>query len=680
MTIRTEPPFQHGDREITVGEDKSNLGETKCHQFTAADLAALLCSLVRDNVNHAVHLKLDKKEQDRRKNVSLWLDGRSRDGRRKNVSLERGDVVMLDLGETTPELIANLETKPVDMPSHESMLAFSEANEDTMPELLALNYDYSSMFEGLDENEPPAPSRVRSKKAGKSDPEETGPGANVDAAAGFENLDESEEDLDDDILELIGPAPKAVDTPKYDTLWLQDLELTQKGFIKSNLLNVGLILQNDPRIAGTIALNLFTNEIVTRKCLVTKMKTMSSPEIRDPVNGDLWSDYHNAALRRLLEAPNGPKGPEYGLKVSGRRLDAAIMNAAQKNAFHPVRDYLSNLTWDRVGRVSSVLIKYLGAADCAYVREACLKFFVAAVVRAFEPGHKFDFTLILRGSQGKQKSTFIKILARAWFAELKGDMYDRRRLVEQMQGAWVLEFTELSGMGRSDLNAMKEFISASSDKVRLTYARRSIELKRQCVIIGTTNKRRYLQDETGNRRFWMVHTEIDEIDTEGLEREIDQIWAEAVHMYREARVAQPCGELPLYLTNREVQVHARELQESRRVQTEIDAFVGMTESWLNTPTDLDRIDGVAAKFDDLDGGPAPKVLRTTVCLPEIWKECLAKDMRNYKRSDAVALGRIMRRLKAWVGNEKAVRTKRYGVQKVWRRLEAPAAQDDDLIG
>jgi predicted P-loop ATPase len=490
--------------------------------------------------------------------------------------------------------------------------------------------------------------------------------------------DDDEADLlgepDEDVDDLIG----TIDSDKDDLLgetpvaagvaWATKLDRNEDGAIKPTLHNMVLIVRNDPRTAGLMAFNLFTMEVAQRGTPGKKVVQKPSPKgtkqltgpiwaLRDPVNGDLWTDDKDDAIRDVLEAPIRQGG--YAIKVSDRDLRSAVNIVAREQSFHPVREYLERLEWDGVERLDTLFVRYLGAVDTAYTRSVARLALVAGVARVMQPGHKFDFAVILEGLQGKRKSTFIKILGKHWFSELEGDVHDQKQMVESMQGSWVLEIPELSGFGRADIRQIKSFISRTSDKVRLAYARRAQEFFRQCLLIGSTNDREYLRDATGGRRFWPVLCEIGEIDTAGFAAEVDQVWAEAAVIYRVMREAQPHGDLPLYLTGAEAQAEALVLQEDRRVADAEDGLVGRIEAWLDSPeTDPSGF----ADEDDLIG-PAP---RMETCLLAIWIECLRKDDASYGQEPAQRLGRVMKRIPGWYSDGQA-RLRNYGKQRIFRR-------------
>jgi predicted P-loop ATPase len=100
----------------------------------------------------------------------------------------------------------------------------------------------------------------------------------------------------------------------------------------------------------------------------------------------------------------------------------------------------------------------------------------------------------------------------------------------QLRGVLIVELSELDVLNRAEMARAKAFLSLQTERFRLPYGRRVIQVPRQCVFIGTTNSDQWLKDETGGRRFWPVRC--GQIDIPGLKRDRDQIWAEAVHRYR----------------------------------------------------------------------------------------------------------------------------------------------------
>jgi predicted P-loop ATPase len=491
----------------------------------------------------------------------------------------------------------------------------------------------------------------------------------------FEEIDgeESVEGCEIDIEALIGgsspPIPSTASTCSESSeeggSWVSRMQLTSKGMPVSNLHNLELILRNDPRFKGLAQFNEFTQDTVQRTLprrhpLAESVVQLTGSiwNVTDRLNGGLWTDSKDYALRACIEAPRRLGG--YGIRVSDRDLYGAISIAAREYAFHPVREYLERTRWDGRHRVERLFVDYLGAEPNPYTFGVARLMMLAAVTRIYEPGHKFDFAVILEGGQGRRKSTFIQVLGQKWSGELDGDFHDPRSMIELMQGKWILELPELSGFARADVRAIKAFISRHTDRARLAYAKHAIGFPRQCIFIGSTNDHEYLKDETGGRRFWPMPCHLETIDTERLSNEVDQLWAEALTIYRHMRSNHPAGDLPLYLTDPDAQKIANRLQESRRVQGTEEDYVGIIQRWLECPIN----DG---GFADRDADRNPRY-RQRVCLPEIWMECLGGDMKQYPQATKTALGRAMAKMPGWekIGTRNCGK---YGPQKTYERIE-----------
>lgn len=204
-----------------------------------------------------------------------------------------------------------------------------------------------------------------------------------------------------------------------------------------------------------------------------------------------------------------------------------IADAARRNSFHPVRDYLDALKWDGKRRIDTWLNDYAQAKATKYVAAVGALVLVAAVRRIRQPGCKFDEIVTLESEQGFMKSSALAIMAvqPEWFTDDLPLNANGKEVIERLRGRWIVEAAELKGMRKGEIEHLKSFLSRTVDRARMSYDRLSSELKRQCVFIGTTNHETYLRDETGNRRYWPV--KVGKFDIARLTADRDQLWAEA---------------------------------------------------------------------------------------------------------------------------------------------------------
>lgn len=442
----------------------------------------------------------------------------------------------------------------------------------------------------------------------------------------------------------------------YNDEWKAELEYTKSGRLLCNIANIILILENDPALAGHIVHDLFTGMDSAKDGLPWNK------------NANQWTDTDDANLRVWLEKHYDITGKE--------KIADALTAVLTRHSYHPIRDYLSGLTWDGVPRLDRIIIDYMGAEDSELNRAMSRKHFVAAVARVFNPGCKYDYCLIMSGAEGIGKSTLLRVMGGKWFNDSITTLEGKEGM-EQLRRAWVVELGELSSIKRSDVEQVKAHLSKQVDIYRAAYARRVLEHPRQCVFCGTTNEALFLKGDTGNRRFWVIPV-VAELRkyrdwSEAIRRDRDQLWAEAVHYYKQ-------GE-PLYLSE-ELEAQAKQRQQDFNDDND-DPIVAMLDKYLNTllPVNWDTMDIQARRSYLRDPDPLQAegtVKRDKVCAAEFICEQLGKDMadKDYKY--------LCRRVSKMIGDrpewERVSSTKHaaklYGTQRGFRRVEQPDEDDD----
>lgn len=304
-----------------------------------------------------------------------------------------------------------------------------------------------------------------------------------------------------------------------------------------SLANVYTVLLHHKEWKGVLAIDEFAGMMVKRKL----------PPFAHGAELGEWSDVDHGKLALWL-------AQEIGIEPKDAVIEKAVMNVAQVNHFHPVRDWLRSLTWDGVERLQHWLAAHLGAthaadvpegmtwdgrpvscwddlpADQTYLGKAGSKWLIGAVARVMRPGCKMDNVLILEGTQGIGKSSVFGALAGQWFTDQTIRLGDKDTY-EVIRGQWVVELSELDALSKADSSAAKAFFSRSADRYRAFYGRRAATVPRQQVYGGTVNHQQYLRDGSGNRRYWPVRCASTPVNLEELQAEREQLFAEAVHRF-----------------------------------------------------------------------------------------------------------------------------------------------------
>lgn len=428
-----------------------------------------------------------------------------------------------------------------------------------------------------------------------------------------------------------------------DEDWQNGLELDKSGHVKNTLHNLTLILENAPNLKGVVFNQLLDG-----------MEIKGEVPWKHP--SKFWRDADDAQLISYVDT-------HYGT-FSARNYDIAVTKVADDRAYHPIREFIESLPeWDKIPRVDTLLVDYLGAADTAYVRAVTRKTLCAAISRVLRPGCKFDSMLVLNGPQGVGKSTLIAKLAGEWFSDSLnlGDTKDKTA-AEKLQGYWILEIGELAGLKKAEVETLRSFLSRQNDIYRAAFGKRATPHLRQCVFFGTTNAESgYLRDTTGNRRFWPVKTPGSgkKQSWNLTHEEILQIWAEALVYVRQ-------GE-KLYLSP-EMDALAKDEQ---REAMESDEREGLVREYLDTLlperwAEMDLFERRNFLTGSDFGGLQEKgtVRRTSVSNMEIWCECFGKERANLRRTDSNELTGILARL-GWKREESKVRIPLYGPQYVF---------------
>lgn len=225
-------------------------------------------------------------------------------------------------------------------------------------------------------------------------------------------------------------------------------------------------------------------------------------------------------------------------KGSLKLIQSYLFNIADINRYNPIHDMLDehkNNNPENLERIYKIL-NLQASFDKLLVKKWLIQT-VAFAFATYDNQVSTEGMLILQGKQGLAKTSFFRVIAGnpLWFNEgVCIDVSNKDSLIKAVS-AWISELGEIDSTFKKDQSALKAFITSPLDRIRLPYAAAISDMPRTTSLCGTVNPDKFLKDDTGNRRYWVIH--IDNIDKKllfGLSKEdVFNLWGYVYSLYLE---------------------------------------------------------------------------------------------------------------------------------------------------
>lgn len=302
---------------------------------------------------------------------------------------------------------------------------------------------------------------------------------------------------------------KALDVAKQKVKSIPFVDIKSSGSIKSTIPNFEMLLKHN-------GINIRYNEM-------SKDMEISLPYIG---NSDIEMNSKIAMIHSLAH--------EQGFPIT--EIDGYILEVGSRNSYHPVREWLDKQVWDGKNRLddyyNSIVLDEVNPMKETMMR----KWAISLVGALYHPYFSCEGVLTFSGEQGQGKTIWVENLLPKEYRNVWNkdavviDTRNKDSLIKALK-YWIAELGELDAtFKRSDIEALKGFITEKVDEIRSPYERKANRYKRKTVFYATVNDEEFLRD-TQNRRFWVLGVKK---FNHGL---VDpgQFWAQIKSMYMSVR-------------------------------------------------------------------------------------------------------------------------------------------------
>jgi predicted P-loop ATPase len=165
------------------------------------------------------------------------------------------------------------------------------------------------------------------------------------------------------------------------------------------------------------------------------------------------------------------------------------------------------------------------------------KWLVGLVGRLLNPGLPLRGVLVLVGAQHIGKDGFLNVLTQQRVKSVGRDtkLKDRDFLIAA-NSCWVVNLAEIENITRSQATGeLKSWITESKDIITLKWENQATSFPRRFSLYGSCNHAKFLQDPSGNTRYWVIESSLtreNRVDLDLLEQEREAILAGAIQLYR----------------------------------------------------------------------------------------------------------------------------------------------------
>ncbi|MCX7825638.1 MAG: PriCT-2 domain-containing protein [Verrucomicrobiae bacterium] len=225
------------------------------------------------------------------------------------------------------------------------------------------------------------------------------------------------------------------------------------------------------------------------------------------------------------------RGQCHKVDMPTRHINRFVTLLADRNPYNPVAEWITSKPWDGISRLPAFFDTVTeNAEECTRQMKELLmrRWMVGAVAAAMSPnGTTMRGVLVFQGEQYTGKTRWIDALVPKHLELVKTGkslLVHDKDSVKQILSCWIAELGELDAtFKKSDIAALKAFITNDIDELRKPYAEAESQFPRRTVFAASVNSKQFLQDDTGNSRFWVLP--ITRINPDhGMD--MQQVWAE----------------------------------------------------------------------------------------------------------------------------------------------------------